>query len=352
MLDQRGRVELGRGTDITGATDGVGIGVAVASGFTGRTDGVGMGVAVASGLAGTLDGVGALAGFGGALSSTDALAGFGGALDSTEGRVFGGALDSKGDPHSAGRGSALDNAVVAGSLDNASFGGVLAAAGSPESVARLGGTLDRVGFGVTLDRARGGDDGIFGATLDDAALGTTLDGAGGTDTVGFGGMLEGRGGAGFGVALAVGSAPTGTVVLTATFTGTLAESGMSSQPASISSSPGFARLSAPIAISLKGTRTAREVAASTVPFSVEAHAKFYEPRHLHRALRTYGVAIRDRHGRAIASLERPGTGWHRGKRSGGGGRHDSRRYTTCLNGGSCPNAVTVSEPPFPASVSS
>jgi hypothetical protein len=234
-----------------------------------------------------LGGTDALAGFGGALSNTDALAGFGGALDSTEGRAFAGALDSKGDPHSAGRGSALDKAAFGGSLDRASFAGALEAGGSPESVARLGGTLERVGFGVTLCSARGGDDGVFGATLDDAAFGARFTDAGGTERVGFGGMLEGRDGAGVGVALALGSATTGTVVLIATFTGTLAESGMSSQPASMSSSPsvGSVRPSALIAISLKVPEPLVRWQLRPLVFVVGAAPKFYEPRHLHRALR-------------------------------------------------------------------
>jgi hypothetical protein len=77
LLDERGR-----GTVVTGATDGVAFG-------------------------GTLERVG----FGGALDNTEPRAGFGGALDNTEGRV----------------GSAFDDA---GGRDDRGFGGTLASAGA------------------------------------------------------------------------------------------------------------------------------------------------------------------------------------------------------------------------------
>jgi hypothetical protein len=225
--------------------------------MTGATEGVGAGTTLTTGEAttagGTLEGCdrptaaggrnvtgfgGALAGtegrddtgFAAALGDTEGRTGFGGALESTEGRVFGGALDSCGDPQRAGFGRALDRA---GSPEGAGFGVALDRTGRPESVARLGGTLDGVGFGATLVRARGGIDAVFGGTLDSAGWRGALDKVGG-----------GRDDAGLEIPPSIVAFPTGTVVLTATFTGTLSDSGMSSQPESISSPAGMSRFSA------------------------------------------------------------------------------------------------------------
>jgi hypothetical protein len=102
-------------------------------------------------------------------------------------------------------------AVLTGGRDVVDFGGMLAGAGG------------RDGFGGGL-RREGRDVVGFGNTL--AGFGSTLAGAGGRDVVGLGArptMLD------FGTVLA------GAGVGTAAVTGTLADSGMSSQPASMSS---------------------------------------------------------------------------------------------------------------------
>ena len=109
-------------------------------------------------------------------------------------------------------------AVLTGGRDVVDFGGMLAGAGGRDG---FGGGLRRegrdvVGFGNTLAGS--------GNTL--AGFGSTLAGAGGRDVVGLGArptMLD------FGTVLA------GAGVGTAAVTGTLADSGMSSQPASMSS---------------------------------------------------------------------------------------------------------------------
>jgi hypothetical protein len=124
-------------------------------------------------------------------------------------------------------------------------------------------------------------------------LGSTLADSGGRDSVGLGGALAGAETdiIGCGITLAVdvvdfATVLTGTGVLAAAFTGTFVDSGMSSQPASMSSSAGLAAFSvprleppsAPEAISFRVPEPAGEVAASTVHLSVAAHTRIYEPR--------------------------------------------------------------------------
>jgi hypothetical protein len=164
----RGTLLDGRGADITGGSDGVGVRV-------------GDGLADAGGLDS--------AGFGGALADTGGRdsAGFGGTLADTGGR------------DSAGLGGTLADT---GGRDSAGFGGALADSGGRDGVA----------FGGTL----------AGAESDIIGVGITL-----ADVVDFATVL------------------TGTGVLAAAFTGTLVDSGMSSQPASMSSSAGLAGFSVP-----------------------------------------------------------------------------------------------------------
>ena len=198
---------------------------------------------------------------------------------------------------------AADGLSGAGGCDAVGFGGALADNGGRDSVG-FGGALadnggrDSVGFGATL-ADNGGRDGVgFGATLadsggrDSVGFGGALADNGGRDSVGFGATLAdngGRDGVGFArlslSAVDFRKALSGAGVLVAAITGTLADSGMSSQPASMSSSGGLAASSvpcdpprAPEAISVRVPEPAADVAASTVHFSVAMHTGIYEPR--------------------------------------------------------------------------
>jgi hypothetical protein len=138
------------------------------------------------------------------------------------------------------------------------FGGTLAGTGG----------RDLVGFGGGLKREGREERAIVG-------FGRTLAGAGGHEIVGFGIRLA---------VLDFETVLTGAGVLSAVFTGTLADSGMSSQPASMSSA-GLAAFcvscrepSAPEAMSIRVPEAAHEMAASTARSFVGAHARISEPR--------------------------------------------------------------------------
>lgn len=185
----------------------------------------------------------------------------------------------------------MNSVVTTGALGPSlagNVGGGLAAAGGTLLDGRgadITGGSDAVGVraGVGLASAGGRDAvGFAGAVADNV----------GRDSVGFGGALAGAESdiIGFGITLAVdvvdfATVLTGTGVAAAAFTGTLVDSGMSSQPASMSSSAGLAAFSvprceppsAPEAISFRVPEPAAEVAASTVHLFVAAHTRIYEP---------------------------------------------------------------------------
>jgi hypothetical protein len=223
----------GRGAEVTGGSEGVGVRVGEGSAGAGGCDAVG----------------------------------FGGALADNGGRDigdFGGTLADGGGRHIGDFGATLAD----------DFGGTLADNGGRD-IGNLGSTLADVAFGGTLDI------GDFGATLADSGgrdiggLGVAFAGAE-TDVTGFGGVLAGAETEiiGFGITLAgdevdLATVLTGTGVLVAAVAGTLVDSGMSSQPASMSSSGGlaasfapFGPLCAPEAMLLRVPEPAAAVAAS------------------------------------------------------------------------------------------
>jgi hypothetical protein len=171
--------------------------------------------------------------------------GFGGAFDNTEGRdvsAFGGALDGR---HMAGF-----DGKLAGAAERVVVGGALGVAEGRHTGAfdgELGNTDEAAVVGGAFGVAGGRHVGTFAWGSADAKGAVDFDGEVDGDGA-CDGVLEAAGGgddAAFGVALAVGAAPAGTASLVAPFTGTLWDSGTSSQPESIASSSGFARFSVP-----------------------------------------------------------------------------------------------------------
>ena len=137
-------------------------------------------------------------------------------------------------------------------------------------------------LGGALATAGGDDEGRhmagLGVVLDSAAGGTDFTGAGdiADDDTAFGGVFDGVG--------AVDGLRAGTDSLIAAFTGTLCDSGTSSQPESTASSLGSAGSvlgeppSAPFAMSFKVPEPLAAWQLRTALSYVAAHAQFSEPR--------------------------------------------------------------------------